>query len=138
MPRGIRNHNPGNVRWDGVTKWQHQVGADELGYMIFDGPEWGIRAGIRDLLTGFRRDQEDTIREIITEWAPPSENDTESYISSVSQRTGWEPDDQIAAVGQDPSPERLYDLFEAIIYHENGQQPYARWVITKGVSLALA
>jgi len=137
MPRGIRNHNPGNVRWDGRTKWQHQVGADELGYMIFDGPEWGIRAGIRDLLTGFRRDQEDTIREIICEWAPPSENDTLSYISSVSQRTGWDPDEELAAVGVDPTPHVLEKLFEAIIYHENGQQPYAPWVIAKGVELAL-
>ena len=133
MPRGIRNHNPGNVRWDGRTKWQHQVGADELGYMIFDGPEWGIRAGIRDLLTGFRRDDEDTIREIINEWAPPVENDTNSYIASVSQRTGWGPDDPIV-----PNASNLEKLFEAIIWHENGQQPYQSWVIAEGVQLALA
>ncbi len=133
MPRGIRNHNPGNVRWDRRWTWDHQVGADELGYLIFDGPEWGIRAGVKDLLTGFRRDDEDTIREIINEWAPPVENDTTSYIASVSQRTGWGPDEEI-----EPTQSNLERLFEAIIWHENGQQPYQSWVIAKGVQLALA
>lgn len=133
MPRGIRNHNPGNVRWDGRTQWQHMTGADELRYIVFDGPEWGIRAGIKDLLTGFRRDDEDTIREIINEWAPPIENDTSSYIVSVSQRTGWGPDEEL-----EPTAANLEKLFEAIIWHENGQQPYAPWVIAKGVELALA
>ena len=127
LPRGIRTCNPFNLRWHASIKWQGLAGRDEHGMCVFQGdpnsepPDafWGLRAGFKDLRTGFIRDGEDTIDEIIAEFAPPSENDTESYIRSVVAATDWDRHKQIAL-----TVDNLVLLGRAIIRHENGVQPY--------------
>lgn len=127
QPRGIRNNNPGNIR--SGDSWRGLSGVDDAGFVIFSGPEWGIRAMtvlIRNYrnLYGIR-----TIRGIVSRWAPTNENDTGAYISSVSQQTGIGPD-------QDLSDAQLPQLLAAIIRHENGQQPYSQALIQQGIALA--
>ena len=39
-----------------------------------------------------------TIQAIIKRWAPPSENDTDAYISAVSRLTAFEPDDKLTPI----------------------------------------
>lgn len=135
-PRGIRNHNPGNVRTRGTRNgiggrdpWLGLIGEDLEGYGIFSTAELGIRAMVRDLLVGFERDGENTIREIITEWAPSTENDTAAYIASVAKQTGFHPDQELAL-------DALPALVRAIIRHENGQQPYSAEVIASAIARA--
>lgn len=132
--RGERNNNPGNIRPAGYT-WQGQTGIDSgsMGsYIIFSTPEYGIRAIAKDLLTKFSRGL-DTVREIITAYAPPSENPTESYITSVCQSLGV----------MSTSPLNLRDVSTltnfvyAIIRHENGRVIYTPAQIAEGVSMAL-
>jgi len=129
--RGIRNNNPGNIRRTAI-RWKGEV-PDELKtddeFEQFIAPLFGIRAMVRDLRTGFRRG-EDTIREIITQWAPPIENDTAAYIKSVSRRTGLDPD---ARINFD---EKLPDLLDAIIVHENGINPYADQLLFEAIAAA--
>lgn len=129
--RGIRNNNPGNIRRTPIN-WKGEVPDDlktDNDFEQFIAPLFGIRAMVRDLRTGARRG-EDTIREIISQWAPPNENDTEAYIRSVSRRTGIDPDAMINFEAAMP------DLLDAIIVHENGSNPYADQLLFEAIAAA--
>jgi hypothetical protein len=130
MSRGIRNNNPGNIRHGG-SQWQGMSAQQtDAEYVQFDDPIYGIRA-MAKLLTNYQKNYGlDTIREIITRWAPPSENITSAYITAVSQKLGASPDQTIDVVGALPR------LVPAIIYHENGEQPYSDAQISRGIALA--
>lgn len=131
-PRGIRNHNPLNIRrsrdkWQGLASPQQ-----DREFFTFVGPEWGIRAAARILI----RYQDDhnltTVRQFINRWAPPVENDTDAYAEAAARAMGLSPDDQIDAHDY----RYIRPMVEAMIRHENGQQPYAGAVIDKGLILA--
>lgn len=127
-PRGIRNNNPGNIRhgdqWVGMS--ENQTDPD---YVQFISPEYGIRAMARVLKTYRNSYGLNTIAEIVSRWAPPSENDTQSYIKSVAQRLAVNPDQPI-------NDFHTPLLIAAIIQHENGQQPYSEETIAMGVAMA--
>src|ERR1700729_2714164 len=86
LPRGIRNNNPGNIKYDG-TQWQGLTGqdgtADSPGFNIFKDMGWGTRA-IATSLVNMINKGEDTITALISAWAPSTENNTTAYIDSVS------------------------------------------------------
>jgi hypothetical protein len=117
-PRGIRNHNPGNIEWiaDPAKRWRGMVGKDGR-YGVFDTPANGVRAIGGELRANFRRGQ-NTVRDIIGEWAPPTENDTTSYMRHVAAELRVDVDTPL-------SSSRIAELAAAIIKHENGVQPYA-------------
>ena len=127
-PRGIRNNNPGNIRFDGSTQWRGMIGDDSAGFIQFERAVFGIRAMTR-ILSSYSRRGVNTIGSIIATWAPPVENNTSSYINSVAKKMGMAVDDLIF--------EQHYpELIAAIIHHENGQQPYSLETIKEGISLA--
>lgn len=131
-PRGIRNNNPGNIRrsgdpWQGLAKDQN-----DAEFFTFAAPKWGIRALARVLISYQDRHGLRTVRTIISRWAPPIENKTSSYIDHVARRLGVGADDVL-----DVHDYRiLKGLVEAIIAHENGQQPYTGAQIDAGLVLA--
>lgn len=86
--RGLRNNNPGNIK-ETATNWQGQIkpSADPP-FAQFSDPVWGARAMIILVKRTYRGYGLNTIRAIITRYAPPSENDTEAYISAVVGKTG--------------------------------------------------
>lgn len=131
-PRGIRNNNPMNIRENKHSDFdwvgEHDKDIDKA-FEEFISPEHGIRAGVRILNTYQRKYGLNTISGIIERWAPPSENNTESYIRSVSRRLGIGANEVI-------SPAHIPELVKAIIYHENGKQPYSDEVIFNGVAMA--
>lgn len=131
-PRGIRNNNPGNIRHSKVRWVGKAPDQPDQDFVTFTAPEYGIRAICRTLLTYQNIDQCKTIRQLIDRWAPPYENNTAAYVTAVSQDCGVGPDEpvnvQMAAV--------MTPLVEAIIRHENGQQPYPPDLIAKALSLA--
>jgi len=51
--------------------------------------EWGIRAAFVLLRTYSTKYHANCIRDIISRWAPPTENDTERYIRNVCLWTGF-------------------------------------------------
>lgn len=127
--RGIRNNNPGNIErgtdaWQGMSEDQS---SDER-FIVFDGPEWGIRA-IARILMSYNRRGVDTLQEVLATWAPPSENNTNAYIASVSQQTGIVPDRVL-------SPSDYPAVIAALIRHENGSNPYSDELINRGIALA--
>lgn len=126
--RGLRNNNPGNIernatRWEGMS-----VEQSDPRFVVFESPEYGIRAMTR-ILNSYRNRGVITLGDIIRTWAPPVENQTWSYIGHVSSMTG------IAATDPVP-PARYPDLIKAIIAHENGLQPYSDFLIQRGVTMA--
>lgn len=125
-PRGIRNNNPGNIEWiaDPAKRWRGMVGKDGR-YGVFDTAANGVRAIGGEIRANFRRG-ENTIAEIITEWAPPKENNTAAYIRAVAGELGVDADTSL-------SSSYIPAIAAAIVKHENGVQPYAladiaRWV----------
>lgn len=79
LPLGLRNNNPGNIRPG--DSWVGMIGSNQ-GFVVFSDISWGIRAMATDLGNDMRKGL-DTVRKLITEYAPPAENDTEAYIRSV-------------------------------------------------------
>lgn len=127
--RGLRNNNPGNIernstQWEGMAADQS---ADSR-FVVFESPEYGIRAMAR-ILKSYNRRGLVTVSQIIGTWAPENENDTGAYIDSVAASTGL---DKTSVVTE----ERYPDLIAAIIKHENGIQPYSDELIKSGVALA--
>jgi hypothetical protein len=49
----------------------------------------GVAASERQLLR-YQDQGDNTLRKIISRWAPPGENDTEAYIADTSRRTGFD------------------------------------------------
>lgn len=123
-PRGIRNNNPGNLRWG--DPWQGLVPAaqrTDKAFCQFVAPAWGIRAIAVTLITyqDKRRAGDgspiDTVREIIQRWAPAIENDTASYVRAVASAVGVGPDVESVDVHR---YDVMATLVRAIIRHENG------------------
>ena len=82
-----RNNNPGNIR---MTEWARANGAIGVGpggFAIFPTPEVG-RQAISNLLRDGKNYRNNTIEGAISRYAPPSENDTASYIKFVTNRLG--------------------------------------------------
>lgn len=107
------------------------IGTDGV-FCHFDTAIHGIRAGCRILLTYFKRYKLNTVRGIVNRWAPPVENDTESYIAAVCKRMAVTDEQPLV-----PDTGTLTNLIRAIIRQENGIQPYDHDTIEAGVKLAL-
>ena len=88
--RGLRNCNPLNIRRVAGTTWKGQRDEQtDNAFVQFESIEWGIRAAFVLLRTYSTKYHANCIRDIISRWAPPSENDTEAYIRSVCTLTGF-------------------------------------------------
>ena len=127
--RGVRNSNPGNLR-KSKDQWEGAIG-DDGEFVIFDSPESGVRALVKNLQS-YGRQGYDSIEKIINRWAPPSENDTRSYIDSVVAATGI-PATQSLDLS---NPDTLSSLAQAIGFHETGSR-YDPEVYQQGVARAL-
>ena len=91
LPLGIRNNNPLNIR-KGKSHWLGEAPQPPKGgapFCKFESVEWGLRAAFVLLRTYRNKYKAVCIRDIITRWAPPSENDTEKYIQNVCLWTGF-------------------------------------------------
>ena len=63
----------------------------------------------------------DSIQGIIFRWAPSSDhNNVDAYVADVAKRTGFHRFDILNLKDYDT----VQKLIEAIIWHENGSQPY--------------
>jgi hypothetical protein len=100
--RGIRNNNPGNIRYnkEKPVKW---LGLDtppsDGTFCRFAYAKYGIRALAKILLNYQDKYGLDTIRKIINRYAPESENDTDAYVKSVSNSMGIGADVVISVYG---------------------------------------
>lgn len=95
-PLGLRNNNPGNLR--AGDNWQGMIGTNQ-GFVVFENIAWGIRALGIDLRGDIETDGGNTIRKLITAYAPPTENNTTAYIAAVVEYTGLDADHVLSADG---------------------------------------
>lgn len=92
--RGARNHNPLNIRI-GNSWLGEATRPDESEFEVFVEDKYGLRAGFIILRRYIRRYHKNTIRKIISTWAPTCENPTDMYINYVSHSSGIAPDKEI-------------------------------------------
>lgn len=83
----MNNNNPGNIKLTNDIWKGQSIPGDSLTFVTFVSPSYGYRALfvlIRSLIgKGYN-----TISDLIAHYAPPGENNTESYISFVERETG--------------------------------------------------
>ena len=116
--RGMRNNNLLNIRIS-TDKFQGEVQpSQDKEFKQFETAAYGYRAAFRILKTYINNYKCDTIRKIISRWAPKNENHTENYIKIVSERSGIPADDPIYA----DSREMMIRIVAAMSYVENGRE----------------
>ncbi|WP_064975053.1 structural protein P5 [Alistipes provencensis] len=116
MSRGLSNCNPGNIRQSGVRYKGEVRPSRDPAFKQFESLAWGYRAVFMLLHTYRVRHGLRTIREMISRWAPPSENHTEAYIRAVSADTGIGPDEVLDTL----DPAVMVPVAAAISRVENG------------------
>ena len=134
-PRGIRNNNPLNIRRSG-DKWQGlKVLQEDKAFFQFSEMKWGWRAAFRLLChTYYGKYKLRTIRDIITRWAPPKENNTEAYIRRVTDRIGIGPDRELGDPQTHPTQWMMIGIAMAIV--ENGTTNLDYLSMLKGYEMA--
>ena len=132
LPRGIRNHNPLNIRrskdlWKGMAEVQ-----TDRAFVQFKSLEYGWRAAFYLLTrTYYHKYRLYTIRGIISRWAPPQDhNDTEAYIRNVSRLTGIDPDEPLGIPSDRPA--RWMMLGVAMAIQENGTESIDWFAMLRG------
>lgn len=95
LPRGLRNNNPLNLRvgnnWKGEKKPNNDHEFEQF-RTLTDGCRAAAILAV-NIITGRARSclnrRYDTLGQFIQKWAPPTENDSESYIKRVCEITGY-------------------------------------------------
>jgi hypothetical protein len=130
LARGLRNNNPGNIRWIASpgARWRGMLRQDADGFGVFDTAANGVRAIGKELLVDAGRGIR-TVRGLISNWAPSNENNTAAYIAAVARRLSVAADQPLDVATALP------DLAAAIIEHENGSNPYLMRDIRAWVAL---
>jgi hypothetical protein len=107
----VKNNNPGNIVWG-----DYAAGLGALqglgGFAKFDSPIQGLSAMLRLLAGSSYRFC--TIAEAIARYAPPEENDTESYIAFVCLETGLNRFEKLSHL----SPFDIMDVLRAMVEKE--------------------
>lgn len=96
ISRGLRNCNPGNIRLGSFSYKGEKVKSSDSAFRQFESMEWGYRAMFVLLHTYALKYRCNTLREMISRYAPPIENHTESYIRRVAHATHLAPDEKIS------------------------------------------
>lgn len=112
----IKKNNPGNlvktgVLWEGQTKSKGR-------FIAFKDAHHGLRALCIVLLRYEMRHRLDTVHEVVTRFAPPHENHTQKYANYVAKEVGIGVHEEMSVKFYLPL------LMKAIVYMENGTQPY--------------
>lgn len=123
LPIGMRNNNPGNLRACIGTDYPTRL---REGFAVYNSLHDGARGLIKLLDYYYKRLGLHTVEQIVTRYAPPSENDCIAYINFVSMRLRISP---LAAKYADTHldmPWRMIDMARAIIEIEQGR-PITGW-----------
>lgn len=102
MSRGLRNNNPGNIRINSDTFKGEIKPSQDKAFKQFESMAWGYRAMFHLINNYSRLYGCDTVRKIVTRWAPPEDNNhTEAYIATVCADAGVSPDGTITTTYRD-------------------------------------
>lgn len=133
--RGDRNNNPGNIEDNDQNKalWLGEIEHgpnDDPRFLVFIDKEHGVRALVK-ILRGYQvKHGLKTVRQIISRYAPSSENNTAAYAAAVAAALGVKPDEEIRV------DDHMAALVRAIDKHEQGYQSVTDYQINYGISMA--
>lgn len=135
VARPVRLNNPGDLeRVAGVT-WQGEADAQlDSRFVTFKTPQWGFRALARTLLTYQNTHGLKTVGQIISRFAPPSdENPTADYAKLVADECGVRVNDEIVV----DAVAVMLPMCRAIAREESGLwAPWPDSLITEGLHMA--
>lgn len=109
-----QNNNPANLR-----RWKNTP-AGAGGFAKFRSANDGLNAAA-DNLRAYGKQGINTLRGIISKWAPASENDTQSYIEQAVKATGFKPDQHLDL----NDPTTLAKVESAVVQRESPDFKYA-------------
>ena len=132
-----RNNNPANIKTSS-DNWQGANGSN-AGFVKFDNPEHGVRATALNLYASQEKHGNNTVTDIITRWAPPSDNnDTQAYIDKVAADLGVDPNDDLGSLKD--NPELTAKLIKSMAHQEGAtvgpDGKFTDNVIANGVAMA--
>lgn len=91
LPRGIRNRNPGNIKFSTGNNWLGQMGKDAGGFVVFDTPAHGLRAMARLIKVYITKYGLNTIGAITRKWSPDINGLSGAYAAAVASYSGVAP-----------------------------------------------
>jgi len=132
-----KNNNPLNIKTSS-DNWQGADGSN-AGFVKFNNPEYGVRAATKNLYTSQEKYGNNSVSDIVTRWAPPSDNNpTEIYIQKVADDLGVGPNDDLGSLRD--NPEVTKNLIKSMAEMEGAtvgeDGKYTDSVITNGVAMA--
>ena len=127
--RGIRNNNPLNIRHS-ADRWEGaRIELTDKSFVQFQTMAYGYRAAWKVLESYWkhfkRQRQPFTVAHIIARWAPPSENHTDAYVSTVLKLTSLGGKENLPRPFMGIAIDKLVWLFAAMTTMECGV-PYEK------------
>ena len=117
--RGMRNNNLLNIRINSDKFQGEVIPSGDKAFKQFETAAYGYRAAFKILRTHIGKYGLNTIRKMITRWAPPEDgNHTKNYIQVVSERSGIPADDPVYADNR----EMMIRIVAAMSFVENGRE----------------
>jgi hypothetical protein len=116
LPRGLRNKNPFNIRKSAIG-WVGKTGNDGA-FEKFSSLELGLRAGMMNMRTHFRKYGLDTVAKLISRHAPGTDGNNETaFVRTVSKAGGIGANETIDWQNK----ALLARIFAAVVQVENGR-----------------
>jgi hypothetical protein len=135
LPAGMRNNNPGNIKWDG-TPWEGNLGPSKnldegKPQVTFDSPEMGMRAMALNLINYQKKDGVKNIAEMMAKYSP---SNIPKAIENITRDTGYGAYETLDF----SDPVVLKKLMRAGITQEQGAagKKYTDEMISKGIDIA--
>ena len=127
--RGIRNNNPLNIRHS-ADRWEGaRIEQTDKSFVQFQTMAYGYRAAWKVLESYWKhfkcQRQPFTVAHIIARWAPPSENHTDAYVSTVLKLTSLGGKENLPRPFMGIAIDKLVRLFAAMTTMECGV-PYEK------------
>lgn len=129
IPRGVRNHNPGNIEKGPFSRSMGSSSGRDRRFAYFRRPADGIKAITVLLIYYQHKHKRRSIRRMIARWAPAFENNVRSYANAVARYAKISPDREFSMV-DDVVTAQL--VIAGMIRHENGYHPYSAEQIRAG------
>ena len=115
--RGLRLNNPCCIRISS-DKFDGEIQpSSDSSFKEFKAVEYGYRAVFKILYTYYNKYGLTTITSLINRWAPDYENDTSSYVKTVSSFSGISPTKELSF-----SKGEMTAIVAAMSHVENGVQ----------------
>lgn len=117
--RGYNNFNPGNIRRSRVRYLGEVHPSQDTHFKQFESMAWGFRAMFVLLDTYRKRYGLKNLREMLTRYAPPTENHTTKYVNFVSSRSEIA---EFSAIDT-RNEKQMIPIVAAMARMENGKDP---------------